>query len=138
MNITKTKANRNLTISGSFAVGLRMALSSASALSCPRAAWVDISRFTVARCEVKVASSVFVRAHIVAHLFFNRVHYSRLLRDGYLYLSDEHFEKAMERLRCFKSCKPFVEHLSFSAFDKHEEDEGDDYMPGHEKKSDCD
>lgn len=131
MEITKTAANRNLTISGSFAVGLRMALSSASALSFPRAAWVDISRFTVARCEVKVASSVFVRAHIVSHLMFNRMYYSRLLRDGYACLSDEHLQKALQRLRCFKSCKPFVDQLTSGTCDQ--EDDGEDYMPGNEK-----
>lgn len=111
MDVEKTSKDRNLTISGCLAVGMRMALSSCSALTFPRAAWVDISRYTVARCEVKLAGTVFIRAQILAHLIFYKLDYIRILRQQ-VHLINEGFIAAVDRLLGFKACKPFLAELS--------------------------
>lgn len=112
MEIRKTKSSRNLTAAGVVATGLRMALSSCSALSFPRAAWVDISRTTVSRCEVKLAATVFIRSKVLSNLVFHRFAYS-IPQIEQVGVSQENVNlaAAMASLPDFKCCKPFLQDL---------------------------
>ena len=125
MDVTKTAKNRNLTVSGSLAIGLRMALTSCSALTFPRAAWVDISRITVSRCEVKLAGTIFVRAQVLGHLIFHRLSYSRMLRKGPWACSDN-FLAAANHLARLKSCKPYLAEIINLLKGRNADQEGDD------------
>ena len=70
LQIEKSVAMRNLTFSGMVAVGLRMCLSSCSALGFPAASWNDISRQTVARAEVYTAAACVLRSVITGQLVY--------------------------------------------------------------------
>ena len=68
LNVTKKgRCKRNLSDSGSIAVALRMSLGCCSALGFPSASWSDISRQTVARCEVNIAAASMMRGALFGH-----------------------------------------------------------------------
>lgn len=113
MEVSKTSKVRNLTCSGAMAVGLRMCLSSCSALSFPRAAWVDISRQTVARREIQVAAATLIRARLVAFLVFHRAIFaSRAIPVTELVYQQNQEEPphlfGTQHIYNFKSCKPYL------------------------------
>lgn len=105
MQVTKTKSDRNLTREGSMAIAVRMGLSSCSALSFPRAAWVDISRHTVTRCEVNFAAGIHIRSTIVSYLMFRRPLLARCGKDD---CPTSELLKVLQFLLDFKCCKPFL------------------------------
>jgi hypothetical protein len=76
--IQKKKGDHRLTMRGVHAMGVRMSLSSTSASAMPKAGMIDVSRYTISRCEVATGSAMFARArlfHDIIWAFLSKKNY---------------------------------------------------------------